>query len=182
MKSNTSNSKKTKKLIALIGFMGSGKTTFGRLLSEKLNLLHLDTDLEIEKIKNMKVNEIFSLYGEKYFRELEQDTIIRIIKNNKKSVLSLGGGSFLNVNIKEYVKKNCISIWLNVNLNIIYDRLNKSNIIRPLFSNIHNKNDLEALFNKRNLIYKEADIKLNIKNLSKKEVIQELLSKIGKFN
>ena len=64
------------KFIVLIGFMGAGKTSLGRGLSKKLNLPHIDTDYEIEKIKNMKISNIFEFYGENYFRELEQDTII----------------------------------------------------------------------------------------------------------
>ena len=64
--------------------MGAGKTSLGRGLSKKLNLPHIDTDYEIEKIKNMKISNIFEFYGENYFRELEQDIIINIISNNQK--------------------------------------------------------------------------------------------------
>ena len=90
---------------------------------------------EIEKIKNMKISNIFEFYGENYFRELEQDTIINIISKNKGSIISLGGGSFLNIKLREYIKKNVLSIWINVNIDIIYENiLNNSKNIRPIFS------------------------------------------------
>ena len=101
------------KFIVLIGFMGAGKTSLGRGLSKKLELPHIDTDHEIEKLKNMKISNIFEFYGENYFRELEQDIIIDIISNNQESIISLGGGSFLNIKISFM---NCINISYFLNL------------------------------------------------------------------
>ena len=169
------------KFIVLIGFMGAGKTSLGRGLSKKLNLPHIDTDYEIEKIKNMKISNIFEFYGENYFRELEQDTIINIISKNKSSIISLGGGSFLNLKLREYIKKKCISIWINVNIDIIYKRLNYSKNIRPVFSKMKSKRDLEILLNKRNLIYKEADIKIDSGKLNKNRLVEKTLHKINKY-
>ena len=57
-------------LIALVGFMGVGKSSLGKVLSKKLKFFHIDTDIEIEKKKNMKIKDIFEFYGENYFREL----------------------------------------------------------------------------------------------------------------
>ena len=108
--------------------MGSGKTSIGRALAKKLNYLHIDTDKVIEKEKNMNISNIFDFYGENYFRELEQDIIIKIINNNIKSVISLGGGSFLNIKIEENIQKLCISVWLNADIDIIYDRISNSKI------------------------------------------------------
>ena len=80
MKFYTSNIALNKKLIVLVGFMGAGKTSLGRSLSKKLKLPHIDTDQEIEKIKNMKISNIFEFYGENYFRDLEEETITNILK------------------------------------------------------------------------------------------------------
>ena len=158
--------------------MGVGKSSLGRGLSRKLSFSHIDTDSEIEKKKNMKINDIFEFYGENYFRELEQDIIINTINDNKNSVISLGGGSFLNIKIREKVKKNCISIWLNANIDIIYKRLENSRNVRPLFSKSNNKKDLEVLLKKRNFIYQEADIKIETGNLSKNNLIEEIFNKL----
>ena len=89
--------------------------------------------MKLKKLKNMKISNIFEFYGENYFRELEQDTIINIISKNKSSIISLGGGSFLNIKLREYIKKKCISIWINVNIDIIYKRINNSKNSTPYF-------------------------------------------------
>ena len=177
MNFNISNLTLKKNFIALVGFMGVGKSSLGRGLSKKLNFSHIDTDIAIEKKKNMKINDIFEFYGENYFRELEQDIIIDIINNNKNTVISLGGGSFLNIKIREIIKKRCISIWLNANIDVIYNRIEHSKNIRPLFSKT-NKNDLEALLKKRSFIYKEADVKIETGKLNKNNLIEEILNKL----
>ena len=161
--------------------MGVGKTSLGRGLSKKLNLPHIDTDNEIEKFKKMKINDIFRFYGENYFRELEQDIIINIIRNNQASVISLGGGSFLNIKIREFIKKKCISIWLDVNVNIIYERIKNSNNIRPIFTKMKSINDLEVLLNKRNLTYQEADIKIESEMLNKNNLVEQAVFKIEQY-
>ena len=181
MNFHISNLTLKKNFIVLVGFMGVGKSTLGRGLSRKLNFSHIDTDSEIEKKKNMKINDIFEFYGENYFRELEQDIIIDIINNNKNSVISLGGGSFLNIKIREKVKKNCISVWLNANIDVIYHRIENSRNVRPLFSKSSNKKDLEILLKKRNFIYQEADIKINIRNLNKSNLIEDIFNKLKYF-
>ena len=181
MNFSISNLIHSKKNIVLVGFMGSGKTSIGRALAKKLNYLHIDTDKVIEKEKNMNISNIFGFYGENYFRELEQDIIIKIINNNIKSVISLGGGSFLNIKIRENIQKLCISVWLNADIDIIYDRISNSKNIRPVLSKLKNKSDLESLLNKRNLIYKEADIKIDINNLSKNSLIEKVFQDL-RFN
>ena len=181
MNFSISNLIHSKKNIVLVGFMGSGKTSIGRALAKKLNYLHIDTDKVIEKEKNMNISNIFDFYGENYFRELEQDIIIKIINNNIKSVISLGGGSFLNIKIRENIQKLCISVWLNADIDIIYDRISNSKNIRPVLSKLKNKSDLESLLHKRNLIYKEADIKIDINNLSKNSLIEKVFQDL-RFN
>ena len=170
-----------KKFIVLIGFMGAGKTSLGRRLSEKINLPHIDTDYEIEKIKKMKINNIFEFYGESYFRELEQSTIIDIISKSEAAIISLGGGSFLNLKIREVIKKKCLSIWINVDIDTAYERINNSKNIRPIFSKMKSKSDLEVLLNKRNLIYKEANIKIEATKLNKSRLLEKVLFKITKY-
>ena len=158
--------------------MGVGKSSIGKGLSEKLKFIHVDTDNEIEKKKNMKIKDIFEFYGENYFRELEQNIIIEILDKQKNTVISLGGGSFLNIKVREKIKKKCISIWLNTDFNTIYDRMKNSQNIRPLFSKTKNKYDLEILLKKRSLIYQEADIKIDTENDKKSVLIEKIFSKL----
>ena len=89
-----------KKKFSFLGMMGSGKTSIGKIVSKKLGLEFIDVDQEIEKELNMNISKIFQIKGEKYFREIEETITLKILKN-KKTVVSLGGGTFLNNKIKE---------------------------------------------------------------------------------
>ena len=99
----------------------------------------------------MKISNIFEFYGENYFRELEQDTIINILSKNKYSIISLGGGSFLNIK-QENILKKCISIWINADIDVIYDRVSSSKNIRPIVSKLKSKRELEVLLKKETLL------------------------------
>ena len=100
---------KSKRNLVLLGMMGSGKSTIGYLLSKSLNLEFCDIDLIIEKEAGFKIAEIFNTEGENSFRKIEEKTSIKILKLKNK-VISLGGGAFLNENIRKEVLSNNIFI------------------------------------------------------------------------
>ena len=135
-----------KKKIVLIGMMGSGKSTIGKILSKMLKFNFIDTDILIEKKCGLKITKIFDKYGEEYFRRKEEKIVSKILYYKSPFVISLGGGVFLNKNLQKQILKKTISIWLKPSFKTIYDRCKKSNH-RPL---IGNKNDLR--FNLKKLI------------------------------
>ena len=90
--------------IVLIGMMGSGKTSLGKLVAQELNFNFIDTDLEIEKKLNLSVKEIFEKYGEPLFRKKEFD-VFKLFGNRNNIIISSGGGSFCNPNIYDLIKK-----------------------------------------------------------------------------
>ena len=100
------------KNIVLVGMMGSGKSTIGYLLSKNINFNFLDVDKFIENETNLKIQDIFKKNGENYFRDLEEKISLKLIKGKEK-VISLGGGGFINKNIRKEVLKNHVSFWLN---------------------------------------------------------------------
>ena len=100
--------------IVLIGMMGVGKTTIGKMLSEELKFPFYDSDKEIEKSLGKEINDIFNDYGEVFFRRAELSFFKKNI-NNEQIIISSGGGSFINKEIREKIKKDCISIWLKAN-------------------------------------------------------------------
>ena len=148
-----------KKKIVLIGMMGSGKSTIGKILSKILKLNFIDTDILIEKKCGLKIKEIFDKYGEKYFRHKEEKIILNILLNDKiPCVLALGGGAFLNKKLQKIVLKKTISIWLDANIELIYKRCKKSNK-RPLLYENNNeklKKIIKNLLKIRNPIYSKA--------------------------
>ena len=104
--------KLTAKKFFLVGFMATGKTTVGKKLSYKLNLPFFDSDREIELALGCSINEYFKTHGETKFRLIEEKIIIEKINNNKDNdfIMSLGGGAYLNQNIRTILSKLRISM------------------------------------------------------------------------
>ena len=177
------NKKSTLGKLFLVGFMATGKTTIGKRLSSRLNLPFLDSDREIELTLGRSINEYFSLYGESKFRVIEEKIIIEKIKKNKNKgfIMSLGGGAYVNNSIRKLINLVGISIWLNGNINIIYNRLKKSKNERPLMLTYNTKEKLENLLKERVLYYQKADIKVNITNTSKDNMSDIILNKIEEY-
>ena len=160
------------KNIVLLGMMGSGKSTIGYLLSKNINLNFLDVDKFIEKESNLKIYDIFQKKGEVYFRNLEAKTTLKLLKGNGK-IISLGGGGFLNKNIRKEILKNHISFWLNWKNSTIINRILKSKK-RPVAFN-SSENNLKKLINERSNIYAEANFKINCETLTKKMIVKNIL-------
>ena len=162
----------SKKNLVFLGMMGSGKTTIGKLISKKLRLNFFDIDSVIEKKMRMSISSIFYKKGEKFFREIEEKITLDVLKK-KNNIISLGGGAFLNNNIRKEIISNHISIWLDWNIKTLINRINKSSK-RPLAFNI-NKDALTNLIKKRSNIYSKAMYKINCNKLTKIEVLKESL-------
>ena len=175
--------KLTTRKFFLVGFMATGKTTVGKRLSSKLNIPFFDSDREIELALGCSINEYFRTHGEAKFRAIEEKIIIKKIKYHKENdfIMSLGGGAYLNHRIRKLINFVGISIWLNGNINVIYNRLKKSKNQRPLMVTFNTKEKLEKLLKERMLYYQRADIKVNIINTSKDKMSDILLKQINEY-
>ena len=163
---------KLKKNLVLLGMMGSGKSTIGYLLSKNLNLEFYDIDSIIEKQDGRKIAKIFNTEGEDFFRKLEEKVSIKILKLKNK-VISLGGGAFLNENIRKEVLSNNVSFWLNWKDNTLINRIKRNNK-RPIINN-SNENEIKKLISKRLKIYSMADFKINCEKFTKNEITRKIL-------
>ncbi len=161
-----------KKNIVLIGMMAAGKTTIGFKLARDLNYNFFDIDTEIEKLENEKIIDIFQNKGENYFRKIEEKISLVFLEKNK-SVISIGGGAFLNESIRRKIKINSYSFWLNWKIKTILDRISK-NKRRPLALKL-SKKDLANLYRKRVKFYKLSDFKVSCENKNKNEIIKNIL-------
>ena len=165
------------KTIVLIGMMGSGKTSVGKELAKKLSIDFIDIDQEIEKKYQMTIPEIFQNKGESFFRKIEENMSCKLI-NGKPCVISIGGGGFLNKKIRSKIKINAISIWINTSLNKIYQRLNESKNKRPLLNYKNLRKSIKEIYDKRKLIYKKADYKIQIKSDDKRKIVENIIKKL----
>ena len=171
--------KNTKKNVCLIGIMGSGKTVIGKELSRILKLNFIDTDYEIEKNIGKSIKIIFEEHGETFFRNIEEEICLKVLEK-RNSILSLGGGSILNTKIRNSIKSNSYSIFINVDLDIILKRLGNSKK-RPLLNNENREEVLKNLYSERIKYYNQAD--LIIKNdLDTRNVINKITAELKKYD
>ena len=110
------------KSLTLTGMMGVGKSTTGKNLAKKLNYNFFDVDELIENKEGMSINLIFQNKSESYFRKIESETTISLL-NKKRSVISLGGGAFLNNSLRKSIKRLTVSFWLDVPIDLLVNRL-----------------------------------------------------------
>ena len=163
---------KIKKNLVLLGMMGVGKTGIGRYVARRLKINFFDIDKLIEKKNEMKITKIFKTKGETYFRKEEEFVTIKYL-NKKESIISLGGGGFINDKIRKKVLSECISVWLNVNLETIYTRL-KNSKKRPLIYK-NNQNNISKIFMERKKIYSLADHKIDCDNLNLNQMSNRII-------
>jgi len=160
------------KNIVLLGMMGSGKSTIGYLLSKSINLKFFDIDKIIEKETGLKINSIFEKKGELYFRNLEEKITLKLLKDKGK-IISLGGGGFLNNNIRREILKNNLSFWLNWKSSTIIKRVYGSKK-RPIAFSL-NENNLKKLIYDRSKIYSKAKFKINCETLTKNMIVNQII-------
>ena len=164
--------------IVLVGHMGSGKTSIGKHLSKKINYKFFDTDQEIEDESKMTIAEFFSKKGEKDFRKFEEKITKKILKENKGSVIALGGGSFENERTRSLVLKDNFSIWLKCNLNTLSYRCNNLNT-RPLLRDKNIRNEIRKLDKIRKKNYMKSNLKVEVSKKTKSAIILEIINNLN---
>ncbi len=163
-----------KKNLVLLGMMGVGKSTLGKIVAKKQNMRFIDTDLIIEDKLAMKISEIFEIKGEDFFRLVEEKEILKLLKNSN-CVVALGGGAFINKKVRNIILKNAISIWLDNDLKKLSART-KWNKKRPLLNEENNFEKIKKLYAKRKNIYKLANYKIDCDKMSKESITKKIIT------
>lgn len=165
--------------IILVGMMGVGKTSIGQGLAQKLGWGFKDSDRVIEQKAGMPVSDIFTDFGEEKFRASEKSTILELLKE-KPQVIATGGGAVLDEDTRYAIKNRALSIWLQADIDYIYERVSKNNN-RPLLQTDNPLETLSALMEKRRVYYENADLQLDTTKNSIDESVYELIKLIYGF-
>lgn len=168
-----------KKNLVLLGMMAVGKTTLGKIVAKKQELKFIDIDASIEKKNSMTIKEIFKKKGEKFFRMEEEKEILKSLEKNN-CVIALGGGAFMNKTVRENILKNAISIWLNVDIKTLNQRV-KWNQKRPLLKEENNQKKITELYAERKNIYKLANHQIACDKLSKENIAKKIIALYEKY-
>lgn len=162
--------------IYLIGSMGSGKTTIGKMLASKLHLPFIDIDRKIEQKEKMVISDIFKENGENYFRKVESDILKKYSALNE-FVISTGGGAVLSQDNKK-ILNNGYKIYLKISIDAQYNRV-KHRKHRPLLIEGDLKTILKDLDEVRGVIYSDlADLVVDVSYLDKEDVLSSIMNQI----
>ena len=161
------------KNLVLTGMMGVGKSTIGKSLAERLSFSFVDIDKLIETKEGSSINLIFRNKSENYFRRLENIVSLEELKKSD-SVISLGGGAFLNNAIRRAVKYSSVSFWLDVDIDELTKRLNKTKR-RPLLSGKNLKDNINKIYLERKKTYSEADYRIKCNFLDPETIVKKIL-------
>jgi shikimate kinase len=145
----------------ITGFMGSGKTTVGRIVAERLGWEFVDLDRDIEEHEHDSVANIFATRGEAEFRRIETEAILRWLQRiecGAPTVIALGGGAFVQPKNYEILGNNGISVWLDCSLEVAEARIADADGTRPL---ARDKEAFRKLYNERKVLYGRADFRVN---------------------
>ena len=167
------------KNLVLLGMMAVGKTTLGKIVAKYKGLEFVDTDKIIEQKNSMTINEIFKKKGEKFFRTEEENEVLKSLKK-QNCVMALGGGGFINKNIRENILKSAISIWLDVDVKILNERItwNKK---RPLLIKENRLKKFNELYDERKKIYQLANHKIACNGFSKENIAKKIIEIYEKY-
>jgi len=162
------------KNLTLTGMMGVGKSTLGKNLAKKLKYNFVDVDKIIEAEEGSSINLIFKNKSENYFRKIENDISLDVLKKTN-SVIALGGGAFLNNAIRKVAKKLTVSFWLDVRIDELVKRLSKSRQ-RPLLFGKNLSQTVKKIYFERKKIYNEADHRIRCNSLKSEQIAKKILN------
>jgi shikimate kinase len=165
--------------IVLVGLMGSGKSTIGRRLAQRLGMAFADADDEIERAAGMTISDIFARFGEDYFREGERRVIARML-SGRPHVLATGGGAFINDETRALILADSICIWLDADIPTLVERTARRNH-RPLLKGRNAGQVLRDLAEVRNPIYAEAHIRVSSASSPHEHTVRAILEELSQW-
>lgn len=166
-----------KRNLVIVGLMGAGKSAIGKLVAQYLGIPFVDSDHEIERVSRMTIPELFEAYGEPEFRKLEQRVIKRLLRTGPR-VLSTGGGAFMNEETRASIRENGLSLWLDADLEILWERVIKRDN-RPLLKTANPKKTLEDLMIARYPTYATAHLTVKSRDIRKDAMAHEVIAAVA---
>jgi len=163
-----------RKRIALIGLRGAGKSTLGSKLALEMQVPFIELDGEIEKDTGMPLGEIFSLYGQSGYRAIERRTLERVLNENERAVLSVGGGVVSEKETFDYLLSHCYTVWIKAQPEEYMRRVMAQGDFRAMAGNDDAMEDLRRILEAREPLYRQADMVLDTSGISAEESYSRL--------
>lgn len=167
------------KHLVLIGMMGSGKSSIGRILNEQHKLPYVDIDYEIQKRMGLSIKELFATKGEAYFRQLEQEMIKETVEKELSSVISTGGGAVVTEESRLILWQNSFVVYLKADVTTLLERLSHDTQ-RPLLQAGNAEEVLQNLLKNRSEFYEQAHLTLQVDHMNPRLVASRVWSHFSK--
>jgi XRE family transcriptional regulator, aerobic/anaerobic benzoate catabolism transcriptional regulator len=167
------------RLVALLGLRGAGKTTIGRQLARRLRVRFVELDRQIEKAADMSLAELFSLYGEDYYRRLERDTLVKVLAEKQPMVLATGGGIVESPDTYALLRKSAITVWLRAAPEDHWNRVVRQGDRRPMADHPQAMAGLRTLLAAREPLYADAHHTVDTSGRSVKAIVEDLVVQIS---
>ena len=170
--------------IFLNGYMGSGKSLIGKMLSDSMGYPYVDMDDQIEIMEGTSIHEIFQKKGELYFRKLENDVLKDILASNSDMIISLGGGTPCYGNNFELIKADPenITMYLKASVEQLTQRLFLEKVHRPVISHLDTKEQLEEFIRKhlfeRAYYYNQSKIIVDVDHATPTMILEKIKAKL----
>ena len=171
---------KLPKHVVLVGIMGAGKTSVGKLLANRLGLPFIDSDHEVEQASGCKIADFFDIYGEAAFRDGESKVIQRLLELPSPHVISTGGGAYLHPETRATIHDHAISIWIRAQLETLLKRVARRND-RPLLNKGNQREILAKIMQDRYSTYHEADITVDSETDSARTTVNQVILALCDF-
>ncbi len=160
-------------LVALLGLRGAGKTTIGRQLARALHARFVELDRRVEKTADMSLAELFSLYGEDYYRRLERETLAQVIAEKRRTVLATGGGIVTSPDTYALLKQAAVTVWLRATPEDHWNRVVGQGDRRPMADHPQAMAELRSLLASREPLYATANRTIHTSGRSITSVVEE---------
>jgi shikimate kinase len=163
--------------IFFIGFMGAGKTHWGKQVSAKLRIPFFDLDEQITSHEGKSITDIFAANGEEYFRLAEKDILHIITESHENFVMACGGGAPCFYNNIEYMNRSGTTVWINTSIEILFQRLVKEKEVRPLIKRLNDEQLRGFIIKKysdRKIYYEQADIIVDEEPVQLQKIVEKI--------
>ncbi len=170
---------KINKPIVFIGMMGCGKSSVGKAFSTRFGLPFYDSDDEVVDVAGRSISDIFETDGEPAFRELEKDTIDKLL-NHGACIISVGGGAVTTPAALASIKAQGVSVWLNVDVDALLNRLS-GDTSRPLLQATNPSNILNSLLEQRTPLYEQADLCVDVDGRNVDDLVMHIAEELKRI-
>jgi XRE family transcriptional regulator, aerobic/anaerobic benzoate catabolism transcriptional regulator len=166
------------RVVALLGLRGAGKTTIGKQLARRLHVRFVELDRRIEKVADMSLAELFSLYGEEYYRRLERETLAEVLAERRPMVLATGGGIVASPDTYALLKRSAVTVWLRASPEDHWNRVVSQGDRRPMADHPQAMADLRTLLGRREQLYASADHTIETSGRGVDAIVDDLASTV----